>query len=125
MKNVVNKTESTKEYNMGYDIVKDINKTKANISLFELCNIPQQRKKILEAFDRQPRSTAEAIESDTEINEASIGGKSKSRNLPFLLTYEIFNDNVHNCLVDSEASSNVIPLSIFKKINGQPIPSPS
>ena len=44
---------------------------------------------------------------------------------PFLLTFEIFNHNVHNCLVDSGASSNVMPLSICKNINGQPTPSTS
>ena len=96
---------------MGYDIVEDIKKTKANISLFELCNLTQQRNKLLEAFDPQPSSTLED-ESDTEINEASIGGKSKSQTLPFLLTFEIFNHNIHNCLVDSGASSNVMPLFI-------------
>ena len=56
-----------------------------NISLFELCNMPQQRKKLLEAFDPQPNNTSETIESDTEINEARISGKSKSQTLPFLL----------------------------------------
>ena len=35
---------------MGYDIVEDIKKTKANVSLFEMCNLPQQKKKLLEAF---------------------------------------------------------------------------
>ena len=30
---------------------------------------------------------------------------------------------MHNCLVDSQASSNVMPLSVCKKINGQPTPS--
>jgi len=35
---------------------------------------------------------------------------------PFLLTFEVFNNNLHNCLVDSGASSNV-PLSICKKLN--------
>ena len=63
---------------MGYDIIEDIKKTKANIYLFELCNFPQQRKKILEAFNPQPSSVPEAIESDDEVNEASIGGKYKS-----------------------------------------------
>ena len=28
---------------MGYDIVEDIKKAKANISLFEMCNVPQQK----------------------------------------------------------------------------------
>ena len=30
---------------------------------------------------------------------------------------------MHNCLVDSGASGNVMPLSMCKRINGQPKPS--
>ena len=97
-----------------------INKSKENISLFELCNVTQQRKKLLEDFEPQPSSTSEAIKSDTKINETSIGGKSKSQTLPFLLTFENFNHNVHNCLVDSRALSNVMFLSICNIITGQP-----
>ena len=36
---------------------------------------------------------------------------------PFLLSFESFNYNVHNYLVDSSAATNVMPLSISKKIN--------
>ena len=79
----------------------------------------------MESFDLQTNSTSESIESNTEINEASIGGKYKSQTLPFLSSFEIFNHNVHNCLLDSGASSNVMLLSICKNINGQPTPSPS
>ena len=89
MRTMLNKMEKTKEYNMGYDIVEDTKKTKANISLFELCNLPHQRKKLMESFGSQPSSTSKAIELHTEINEASIGGKSKSQTLPFMLTFEI------------------------------------
>ena len=125
---MVNRSQGTKkglvEHEMGYDILEYIKKTKANISLFELCNFPQQTKKLLEAFDSQPSITTETIELDTEINEASTRGKSKSQTLPFLLSFEIFNYNVHSCLVDSGASSNVMTLSICKNINGQPTPSP-
>lgn len=38
---------------------------------------------------------------------------------PFLLSFEIFNCNVHSCLVDSGVTTNVMPLSIAKKINVQ------
>ena len=58
-----------------------------------------------------------------EIGEASVGGKSKYKTPSFLLTFEIFNYNVHNCLVDLGASVNVMPWSVCKKINGQPKPS--
>ena len=44
-KSTENKVENVKkksiEHEMGYDIVEDIKKTKANISLFEKCNLPQ------------------------------------------------------------------------------------
>jgi hypothetical protein len=40
--------------------------------------------------------------------------------LHFLLTFEIFNKNVHNCLVDSGASSNIMPYFVCLKINAQP-----
>ena len=36
------------------------------------------------------------------------------------LLYEIFNKNLHNCLVDSGASSNILPKSICAKLNVQP-----
>ena len=59
-------------------------------------------------------------QSEEEIGEASIGGKSKYRTPTFLITLEIFNFNIHNCLVDSGASVNVMPLSVCKQMNGQP-----
>ena len=80
-----NKTKATKEQGMGYDIVEDIKKTKANISLFELCNLPQQRKKLLEAFNPQPSSIPEAIESDDEVNEGSLGQSLNLRLYPFVI----------------------------------------
>ena len=49
-----NKKKSPVELEMGYDIIEDIKKTKENISLFEMCNLPQQKKKLLEALDPQP-----------------------------------------------------------------------
>ena len=49
-----------------------------------------------------------------------IGRKSRSQTPPFLLTFEIFNKNVHNYLVDSGTSSNAMPFSVCKKLNAQP-----
>jgi hypothetical protein len=42
---------------------------------------------------------------------------------PFFSTFEIFNRNVHNCMVDSGASSNVMPWSVCQKINAKVQPS--
>ena len=38
---------------------------------------------------------------------------------PFLVTLEILNHKVHNCLVDSGSSMNVMPLAVCKKLNGK------
>ena len=38
---------------------------------------------------------------------------------PFLVTLGILNHKVHNCLVDSGSSMNLIPLAVWKKIVGQ------
>ena len=108
---------------MGYDIVEDIKKTKANISLLEMCNLPQQKEKLLKVLETPIMKLQNDNQSKEEIGEASIGGNSKYKTPAFLLTFEIFNYNVHNCLVDSGASVNVMPLSVCKKINGQPKPT--
>ena len=39
------------EHKMDYDIVEDIKKVRANISLFEMCNVPQQKEKLLKALE--------------------------------------------------------------------------
>ena len=48
------------------------------------------------------------------------GWEEKVDTPPFLLTLEMLNHNVHNCLVASGSSVNVMPLGICKTINGQP-----
>ena len=50
----------------------------------------------------------------TEEKEKSTGER-KTSTPPFLLTLEILNHKVHNCLVDSGSSVNVMPLAICKK----------
>jgi hypothetical protein len=63
-----------------------------------------------------------ALETASKKPQAST--LSTRRNVPpFLLTFEIFNRNVHNCMVHSGASSNVMPWSICQKINVEVEPS--
>ena len=66
------------------------------------------------------RTTMEAEKHNPRANGILIERKSRSQTLPFLLTFEIFNRNVHNCLVYSGASSNVMPYLVCKKLNAEP-----
>ena len=90
-----------------------------------MCKVPQQKERLLKALEASDEKLPanNQPQEEEEIRETSVGGKSKSRNPPFLLTFEIFNHNVHNCLVDSGASINAMPILVCKKINGQPKPS--
>ena len=87
--------------------------------------LPQQKERLLKALEASDERLPidNRPEEEEEIGETTIGGKSKRKHPPFLLTFEIFNHNVHNFLVDSGASVNVMPISVCKRINGQPKPS--
>ena len=116
MKSTENKVENVKknstEHEMGYDIVEVNKKTKAGISLFEMCNLPQQKENLLKAFETPIKEPQNDNQVNEEIGEASLGGKSKYRTSAFLLTFEIFNFNVHKYLLDSGASVNVMLLLV-------------
>jgi hypothetical protein len=57
------------------------------------------------------------------MNAYSEDKKGKHFFPPFLLTFEVFNRNLHNYLVNSGVSSNVMPFSICKKLNVIPLKS--
>ena len=45
-----NKPQSTRQL-IEYDIVEDLKKIKANVPLFEMCKIPQQKERLLKALE--------------------------------------------------------------------------
>ena len=55
VKPVAEKSDNVKknleEHKMEYNIVEDIKRAKSNISLFEMCNVPQQKEKLLKALE--------------------------------------------------------------------------
>jgi hypothetical protein len=84
----------------------------------EICRIPQQKDFLLQALKpvENPMTSIDQGRNPT-MNAFSEDKKGKPVVPPFLLTFEVFNRNLHNCLVNSGASSNVMPLSICKKLN--------
>ena len=71
---------------------------------------------------KQPREAQNNnLDSSPRPNNQNPGRKGIP---PFLLTFDIFYRNVHNCRIDLGTSSNVIPLSICKKLNATWEPFP-
>ena len=130
-----------------YDIIDDLKKQREKISMFDLLKIyPMPGGSILSNLTtssntnsrrNQPSvpsvnnldpSTSKAaagfngnIKTTTD-KDTLIGKNSKYTTPSFLITFEIFNQNVHNYMIDSGASSNIIPYSVYKKLNAKPTP---
>jgi hypothetical protein len=172
---IPSKPVETKQSNaspkLDYDVVEDLKKLRANISIYELLKFPFLLQKMLQNISdngKNGNSNGSKIgqskvpqKSSTKDNPSShdkgslpvsnvnnvnnnvhsvnnsdrvvVENASKKpqattlstrKNIPpFLLTFEIFNRNVHNCMVDSGASSNVMPWSVCQKINAKVEPS--
>ena len=127
--NIVNKKRSLVNMDdsleLDFRIVEDLKRAWASISLFELSKIAQFHNDIINVLlDRMPKIPQQLITSihiqDFDVDGVAIGQKSRSVTPPFLLTFEIFNNNIHNCMVDSSASFNVGPFSVFQKLNVDP-----
>jgi hypothetical protein len=113
-------------------MVEDLKKLKSNISVMDLCRIPQQKDLLLQALDEDGKLMLNLSPNSSEgkgisgeirkpnVNTITTDKKPRSSVPPFLLTFEIYNKNLHNCLVESGASSNVMPLSVCKKLNSTP-----
>jgi ribonuclease HI len=165
------KSVETKQTNanpkLDYDVVEDLKKLRANISIYELLKFPFLLQNISDnskngnsngskvgqskvpqksstkynpgSHDKGslPVSNVNSVNNNVhnvnnfdKVVEENASKKPQATTLstrknvpPFLLTFEIFNRNVHNCMVDSGASSNVIPWSVCQKINAKVEPS--
>ena len=51
--------------------------------------------------NNKAKTMVDQNKGDPRVDGASITKKSRSQTPPFLFTFEIFNRNVYNCLVDS------------------------
>ena len=75
---------SRTEQQMNYEIVEDLKKIKANVPLFEMCKVPQQKERLLRALEESDEKppTDNQPQDKEEIGETSVGGESKCKHPP-------------------------------------------
>jgi hypothetical protein len=90
---------------LDYNIVEDLKILKANVSVMDMCRIPQQKDFLLQALKtvenpitnthqgENPSPTD--LRSKPTVNSCSEDKKRKHFVPPFLLTFEVFNRNLH------------------------------
>jgi hypothetical protein len=118
---------------LDYNVVEDLKNLKANLSVMDICRIPQQKDLLLQALNSVENPTTgdsqrknlppTDLARKPTIKTYSRGRRERPFVPPFLLTFEVFNRNIHNCLVDFGVSSNVMPLAICNKLGVVPLKS--
>lgn len=104
----------------------DMKKVHANISMFELTKITSQQDILLWALGKISIGNATSSNKGSGKSPNTLASILNALTMDentlcpsFLLTFKILNFNIHNCLVDSGTSVNVMPLSVVKKINAK------
>jgi hypothetical protein len=110
-----------------------LKKLKANILVMDICRIPQQKDFLFQALSLVEDSTTDNghkkslsptyLVRNSTVNTYMEGRKERPFVPPFLLTFEVFNRNLHNCLVDYGAPSNAMPLVVCNKLGVVPLKS--
>jgi len=105
----------------------------SNEFIMDMCRIPHQKEFLLHALkpietpirsiDQSEVPSPTDLKNNPSVNVFSLDKRERPFYPPFLLMSEVFNRKIHNCLVDLVASSNVIPLSISKKLNATTLKS--
>ena len=95
-----------------------------------LQNYPKQQESIMKTLDHKKVShhtkiyPPKIISQQVNVAEVMVTMiKDKVEVLPFLLSIRIYGKNIHNFLIDSRASCNVMPLSIAQMLGVNPQPS--
>ena len=111
-----NPSWSTEKYN----VVEDLKRTKANMSMFDMLqNYPQQREDLMKKLDHTkvshnvnivPQKTVPQQVNAIKVKPTMF--KEKVEVPLFLLSIRIYGKNIHNCLIDLGDLCDVMTLSI-------------
>jgi ribonuclease HI len=90
------------------------------VPVSEPIKIPSQKEKLLKAIDAPPTSIVEkqptTAYQDTPVILQNWDRKNEN-NLPFYLSFLVNDKMLHNCMLDSGASSNVMTKKVMEQLN--------
>jgi ribonuclease HI len=116
-------TKETDKANTSYNFENELNKIKIPIPLVELAKNPIYRKqiaKVMGVFESEAHSDVINLEDDRpNITFGPHFEGSKENVAPFYITLNIHDQLLHNCMLDSGASHNVMPRLIMERLGLQ------
>jgi hypothetical protein len=81
----------------------------------EVVNIPQQRENILKLLD-EPAGRIEAVVTSPKQSQNTSAIKLRGKVPPFYISIENHDVSLHNCLVDTGATNNIMPLEVMEAL---------
>jgi ribonuclease HI len=116
-------TKETDKVNTSFSFENELNKIKIPIPLVELAKNPAYRKQIAKAMGvYELESQSDVINLEDDRPNITFGPHfegSKDNIAPFYITLNIHDQLLHNCMLDSGASHNVMPKIIMEKLGLQ------
>jgi hypothetical protein len=92
---------------MTYNVINDLTKLRITLSFMEIVKIPQQRKKILKILD-EPSNRIEVVVTNSKQQKNYSSIKPRGKFSSFNITIENHDVVLHNCLVDSGETNNIM-----------------
>jgi hypothetical protein len=116
-------TKETDKANTSYNFENELNKIKIPIPLVELAKNPTYRKQIAKAMGVcEPESHSDIINLEDDRPNITFGPHFegfKDNVPPFYITLNIHDQLLHNYMLDSGASHNVMPKTIMERLGLQ------
>jgi hypothetical protein len=100
---------------MTYNVIDDLTKLRITLPFMEVVKIPQQRENILKILD-EPSTRIEVVVTNSKLQQNISAVKPRGKVPPFYITIENHDVVLHNCLVDSGATNNIMPLSVMEAL---------
>jgi hypothetical protein len=116
-------TKETDKVNTSFNFENELNKIKIPIPLVELAKNPTYRKQIAQVMGvYESESHSDVINLEDDRPNITFGPHfegSKDNVAPFYITLNIHDQLLHNCMLDSGASHNVMPKIIMERLGLQ------
>jgi hypothetical protein len=100
---------------MKYNVVEDLSKLRITLPFTEVVKIPQQRENILRLLDDPSGKMEVVVISPKQIQNTSTV-KLRGKIPPFYISIENHDVSLHNCLVDTGATNNIMPLEVMEAL---------
>jgi hypothetical protein len=106
---------ATSSTEMTYNVMEDLSKLRITFPFTEVVKILKQRKNILKLLD-DPSERTKVVVTTPKQNQSPSTTKLRGKRPPFYISIENHDVALHNRLVDTGATNNIMPLVVMEAL---------